>query len=281
MNIAEMLSFEFMRWAVVSALLLGPACALLGVFVTLRGMAFFSDALAHSAVTGVALGFLLRERLGLGADPVIFVLGFSMALATLMAFLFQRGTLSPDTVIAFSFTGSVAFGVVVIAHLQQYRLLDGILFGSIYANGPREIFWQAVLVFLIGGFLFSQMRPFTLATLCPELARAHGLKPSLYNYFFAILIAATVTIALPMLGALLLSSLIVIPAAAAKLVSPSFRSMLLLASLIGLLAPQGGILVSWKMDLPTGPCIVLANVLVLTLCYALRGTLKVLVRSAA
>jgi zinc transport system permease protein len=108
MSLAEIWSYDFLRYAIISSCILGPTCALLGVFVTLRGMAFFSDALAHSAVTGVALGFLVNEKLGLDLDPMLVVLVFSVLLATLMAWLFQRTNLSPDTVIAFSFTGSVA-----------------------------------------------------------------------------------------------------------------------------------------------------------------------------
>lgn len=271
MTLAEIWSYDFMRYALISAFILGPTCALLGVFVTLRGMAFFSDAVAHSAVTGVAIGFLVRERLGLEIDPILFVFVFCVALASIMAWLFQRTNLTPDTVIAFSFTGSVALGVVIIAWLQQYRMLDSILFGSIYANGPRETLRQAVLALGIVGFLLWQMRRHTLSTLSPELARVRGIRTGWLNYIFALLIACTVTVSLPMLGALLLSALIVIPSASAKLISGSFRSMLLVAVLIGLVAPFTGVLVSCQVDIPTGPTIVLVNVFILVLCYAWRG----------
>lgn len=267
MNLSDIWSYEFIRYALISAAILGPTCALLGVFVTLRGMAFFSDSLAHSAVTGVALGFLLEEKTGLSIDPMVIVLVFSIGLASLMAWLFHRTTLRPDTVIAFSFTGSVAFGVIIIAWLQKYRLLDGILFGSIYANGPGDIIRQGCLALLVCGFLFLQMRPLTLATLNPELAQSRGIRTGWLNYAFAILIAATVVVSLRMLGALLLSALIVIPPAAAKLISNSFAVLLFVSVAIGLAAPFGGVIVSCQLDLPTGPAIVLANVGVLTLCY--------------
>ncbi|GAB4166653.1 MAG: metal ABC transporter permease [Terrimicrobiaceae bacterium] len=271
MSLAEIWSYDFLRYAILSSCILGPTCALLGVFVTLRGMAFFSDALAHSAVTGVALGFLVNEKLGLDIDPMLVVLVFSVLLATLMAWLFQRTNLSPDTVIAFSFTGSVAFGVVVIAWLEKYRLLDGILFGSIYSNGPADIVKQSILALLVGVFLLGQMRRYTLATLSPELARARGIGTAWLNYSFALLIAATVVVALKMLGALLLSALIVIPSAGAKLVSHSFRGMLVFAVLAGLAAPLAGVLISCQINVPTGPTIVLANVTILVGCYLFRA----------
>jgi ABC-type Mn2+/Zn2+ transport system permease subunit len=199
---------------------------------------------------------------------MLIVLVFSIGLASLMAWLFHRTTLRPDTVIAFSFTGSVALGVIIIAWLQKYRLLDGILFGSIYANGPSDILRQAVLALVVGGFLLLQMRPLTLSTLNPELAQTRGIRTGWLNYAFAILIAATVVVSLRMLGALLLSALIVIPPAAAKLVSNSFASLLLVSAVIGLAAPFLGVVASCQLDLPTGPTIVLANVGVLILCYA-------------
>ena len=265
-------SYDFMRYALLSACILGPACALLGVFVTLRGMAFFSDALAHSAVTGVALGFLVQEKLDLTVDPMLCVFLFSFLLASFMAWLFHRTTLTPDTVIAFSFTGSVAFGVIVISLLGKYRLLDGILFGSIYANGPADLVRQGVLALVICVVIIGWMRSYTLTTLSPEMAHGQRLRTGWLNYTFALLIAATVAVCLKMLGALLLSALIVIPPAAAKLISGSFRSLLVVSVIGGLLAAATGVIISWHLNVPTGPCIVLTDVLLLGLCYAWKFT---------
>ena len=265
------LAYEFFRYALLSALILGPTCALIGIFVTLRGMAFFSDALAHSAVTGMALGYLASDWLRLEASPSVVVFVFCVGLALLMAWLMERTSLSPDTVIAFSFTGSVAFGVLVMAWLQKYRMLDGILFGSLYANGPVELAQQVVLAVVAVVFLLTSMRDLTLMTLSSELGEARGLRVRWFNYGFALLVAATVAVAMKMLGALLLSALIVIPAASAKLVSGSFRSMILWSLAIGVIAPVSGVLFSWTADLPVGPSIVFWNVVILAFCYFVRG----------
>jgi zinc transport system permease protein len=266
MNLSELWSYDFMRYALASALLLGPACALLGVFVTLRGLAFFSDALAHSAFTGVALAFLIQERTGWSVDPMVTVFVFSLLLAGGMAWLMQRTALGADSVIAVSFTGSVAAGAILITMLGRYRIIDGLLFGSIYANGSEELARQAALVVIIGGVILSQMRRLTLATLSPELAQAQGIPTAWGNVVLVLLIAATVVVSLKMLGALLLSALIVIPASAARMACGSFRAMLGLALLGGVFAPASGVVASAGFDLPTGPCIVLANILFLVLC---------------
>jgi zinc transport system permease protein len=266
----QLLEYDFMRHALVSGLLLGPTCALLGVFVNLRGMAFFSDALAHSAITGVALGFLIEAHTGWKADPSYFVLGFCCLLAVLMSWLSQKTPLSRDTVTAFTFTGSVALGVILISTLGKPRLLEGLLFGSIYANSPADILRQALLALVVLVFFLTQLRPLTLATLDPDLARARGHRPELLHYGFSLLVAATVALSLKMLGALLLSALIVMPAAAARIASTGFRGMLLGALLLGIVSPPVGIYASAVFNLPTGPCIVLVHVFALAACHIAR-----------
>lgn len=266
MEFLDLLRYDFMRYALISGLLLGPTCAILGVFVNLRGMAFFSDALAHSAITGVALGFMLDAWTGWQLDPTIYVLIFSCLLAIGMGWLSQRTPLSRDTITAFTFTGSVALGVVLISMLGKSRMLEGLLFGSIYSNGPADITRQALLAAIVLIFFLTQLRSLTLATLDPELARARGIRPALMHYAFSLLVAATVAVGLKMLGALLLSALIVIPAAAARIATTSFRGLIVGALLLGILAPPIGIAASAALNLPTGPAIVLVHVAALAIC---------------
>lgn len=259
-------NYEFLRNTLIAAALLGPTCALLGVFVTLRGMAFFSDALAHSALTGVALGYLLQELLQWEVPLMLVVLGFSFGLATVMAYFFERTKLRADTIIAFSFTGSVALGVVVISALGKYRLIDGLLFGSIHANTRADLVFQAVFCIGLTVFLLANVKPYALTILQPELARAQGIRMERLNYFFALAIAATVAVGMKMAGALLLSALIVVPPAAAKLIAGNFRTMLWLAPVLGFAAACAGVVGSNELSSPTGPAIVLTNVFILLAC---------------
>ncbi|MCS7009104.1 MAG: metal ABC transporter permease, partial [Chthoniobacterales bacterium] len=204
----------------------------------------------------------------------LFIIPFSLFLAIIMQWLMQRTTISPDTIIAFSFSGSVALGVLIISSLDRYSLIEGILFGSIYANGPSEILRQSLLAIAVLAFLFWQIRPLTLATLSPTIAEVRRIHTRTLSLSFALLTALTITIAQPMLGALLLSALIVIPSAAAKLVSQSFRQHILLSLLIGLLVPPTGVVLSCKTNLPTAPSIVLLNILVLIFCHILPRLLQ-------
>lgn len=264
---------EFMRNALISAAILGPTCAFLGVFVTLRGMAFFSDALAHAAVTGVALGYLFQEIFHWNIEPMLFVLVFSFLLATVMAYFFEKTKLRPDTIIAFSFTGSVALGYVIISGMGKNRLIDGILFGSIFSNSPADIAVQLVLAVVVTGILLWNLKSYALGILQPDLARIQGIQLERLNYLFALVVAATVTVCLKMLGALLLSALIVIPPAASRLAAGNFKQLLLLAPVVGFLAAVSGVLASYSVNSPTGPTMVLVNVAVL-LVFLIFKTLR-------
>ncbi len=270
MPLADWLTYDFIRHALISGLLLGPTCALLGVFVNLRGMAFYSDALAHSAITGVALGFLIENWTGTSLDTTVVVFIFCCLLSLLMGWLSLRTPLARDTVTAFTFTGSVALGVILISFLGKHRMLEGLLFGSIYANGPSDILRQAILAAIVLLFFLTQLRPLTLATLDPELAQARGFRPTLLHYAFSLLVAATVAVSLKMLGALLLGAFIVMPAAAARIATRSFRGLLIGALLLGILAPPTGIAASATWNLPTGPSIVIVYVAALAIAQLIH-----------
>lgn len=260
---SEMWQFEFMRCALISALILGPTCAFLGVFITLRGMSFFSDAIAHASLTGIALGFWFQEATGTELEIFWVVFGFNIMLALLMAYFVQKTPLSADTIIAFTSTGSVALGVLMLSMLGKYRLFRGLLFGDIYSNGPTDLLRQLLLAAVIFGFVGTRIKGLTLSVLDPDLARGQGWNLTWLNYAFAMLIAGTVAVAIKMLGTLLLGALIVIPPAAAKLLAKSLRQMIFISMGIGLFASALGVYLSVRWDSPTGPTIVLVNVVVL------------------
>ncbi len=260
-------TYEFLRHALLSALLLGPTCGFLGVFITLRGMAFFSDAIAHAALTGVALGVVVQELVSPAIPLMGVVLLFSLALAAAMSHFFEKTTLRPDTIIAFSFTGSVALGVLVLSKMGKYRLLDGLLFGDIYATTTVDLWAQLGLAVFVALFFGWNLKTYVLCLVQADLARVEGVKLERLHRLFALLIAAIVTVCIKMLGALLLSGLIVIPPAAAKLVARNFRQMIGLSVGFGLLAAAGGTFLSNAFNLPAGPTIVLANLALLLGCY--------------
>jgi zinc transport system permease protein len=260
--------------ALLIAVIAGPVMALLGTFITLRGMAFFSDAISHAALTGVGLGVALRltnDVYGTGMQFVLIV--FCCLVGLMMAWLFERTSLRADTVIAFSYSGAVAFGVILISQLKGYQSLDGVLFGEILFASETDVWTILVLSVLVLVFLLSNLRALLLCVVQEDLARIAGVNIRRLNYLFVLFIALVIAVLLQQLGALLISGLIVIPAAASRMVSTSFRQMLVLAAVFGAFAGIIGITASAQFDLPTGPTIVLANVALLVFAMMLGAIL--------
>ncbi len=265
-----------MQHAFLVALIAGPVGGLLGCFITLRGMSFFSDAISHGAMTGVTLGFILNLSRDVNSPAMLAsVVVFCVAMALLMAWMLERTTLHADTVIAFTYTGSVALGVVMISRLRGYRVLEHVLFGDILASSRTDVWIMAGLAVAIIGFLAFNLRPLTLAVVQENLAKMEGYNTRRLNYLFVVIIAVVIALLLRQLGALLISGLIVVPAAAARVVAGNFRTMLLVSAAFGFAGAATGVFGSYQLDTPTGPTIVLADVLILTLCLVGASLLAV------
>jgi len=270
----EILQTPELERALLIAIIAGPIMGLLGTFITLRGMAFFSDAISHAALTGVGLGIALRlanDVYGTGMQLVLIV--FCCLVGLMMAWLFERTSLRADTVIAFSYSGAVALGVILISQLKGYQSLEGVLFGEILFASNQDVWMILGLSVVVLAFLLLNMKALLLCVVHEDLARIAGIDIRKNNYLFVLLIALVIGFLLQQLGALLISGLIVIPAAASRMVATSFRQMLLLSGGFGLLAGALGIVASAQLNLPTGPTIVLANVGFLILAMALGAIL--------
>jgi zinc transport system permease protein len=237
-------------------------------------MAFFSDAISHAALTGVGLGIALHlanDVYGTGMQLVLTV--FCCMVGLMMAWLFERTSLRADTVIAFSYSGAVALGVILISQLKGYQSLEGVLFGEILFASTQDVWMIFGLSVLVLAFLVLNMKALLLCVVQEDLARIAGIDIRKLNYLFVLLIALVIGLLLQQLGALLISGLIVIPAAASRMVATSFRQMLLLSAALGLSAGILGIGTSAQFDLPTGPTIVLANVAFLVVAMPLGAIL--------
>jgi zinc transport system permease protein len=212
-------------------------------------------------LTGVGLGIALHlanDVYGTGMQLVLIV--FCCMVGLMMAWLFERTSLRADTVIAFSYSGAVALGVILISQLKGYQSLEGVLFGEILFASNQDVWMIFGLSVLVLAFLVLNMKALLLCVVQEDLARIAGINIRKLNYLFVLLIALVIGLLLQQSGALLISGLIVIPSATSRMVATSFRQMLLLSAALGLCAGILGIVSSAQFDLPTGPAVVLANV---------------------
>jgi ABC-type Mn2+/Zn2+ transport system permease subunit len=248
-----MFTEPFMIRALLATLFLSPLCAFLGVFVTARRMAFFSDTVSHAALAGVALGFWF----GL-VNPTVPLIGISLLVAAAIYWLKENTELLTDTIMALLLAGSVAVGITILSLLKSRPTdIHGYLFGDVLAVGWPDVCMAGFLSAFLGAGLFMRLNQLTLITAQEEMAHVCGVPVRRLNYLFVIVLTLTVAITIRLLGIILVTSLLVIPPAAARSFSRNLRQQVLLSLAFGLVGGIGGILVSYQLDVPCGPAIVL------------------------
>ncbi|HUR47593.1 MAG TPA: metal ABC transporter permease [Candidatus Saccharimonadales bacterium] len=242
----------FMIRALLAGILLGPLCAFLGVFATARRMAFFSDTISHGALAGIALGLWIGF-----ANPTVSLVLVSLLVAGIMLWLKENTELLNDTIMALLLSGSVAIGIIILSLLQSRPGdIHRYLFGDILAIGWSEV-WQAFGLFtLAGAGLMFSLREMTLITANEDLAHVCGVRLRNYNFFFVLVLTLTVAITIRLLGVVLVTALLVIPPAAARNLSNNLRQHLILSACAGFLGSLGGVILSYCVNVPCGPAIV-------------------------
>jgi ABC-type Mn2+/Zn2+ transport system permease subunit len=251
-----MLTEPWMQRAMLVALFLSPLCALLGVFLTARRMAFFSDTISHAGLAGVAIGIWL----GL-AEPTWAMIGVGLVVAGIIFWLKENTELLTDTIMALLLSGSVAAGVILLGALQiRPGEIQGYLFGDILAVSGAEVWQAAGLTTVVGLGVFAFLSPLSLITAQEEMAEVCGVPVRRANYLFVIVLTFTVALTIRLLGIILVTALLVIPPAAARNISRNLRQQIILSIVLGLVGGVGGTALSYRLNFPCGPTIVLASI---------------------
>ncbi len=249
----DALALPFMQRALVGGLLVGFLASYYGVFVVQRGLSFLGSGLAHAAFGGVALGLLL------GTEPLYVAVPFTVAVALGISWLRDRSELGADTAVGIFFSVSVALGVVFLALKRTYTAdAMNFLFGSILSV-TRSDLWITGAVVLVTLLCWPLWGRWAFATFDRELALADRLSVRRHDYTLSVLIAVTVVVAVKVVGIVLISAFLVIPAATARLAARTFLSMTVLSVAIGMLSSQAGLWASYVLDLPTGATIILVQ----------------------
>jgi zinc transport system permease protein len=271
-----MLLDDFLWRAFIGGLGVVLVAGPLGCFVVWRRMAYFGDTLAHSALLGVALGFLL------GVDLTVGIAVTCIVLAVLLVLLQQQKRLATDTLLGLLAHASLAIGLVAISFLETLRVdLLSYLFGDMLAIGRADLAWIYAGALLALGILAFLWRPLLAMTVHEELAEAEGVPVVWVRLAFMLMIALVIAIAMKIVGILLITSLLLIPAATARQFARSPEQMALQAVLVGVLAVTGGLAGSLTWDTPTGPSVVVAAVGLFAAGLLVRAGSALLVRGRA
>lgn len=258
---------DFFGRAVLAGIAVALVAGPLGCFVVWRQMAYFGATIAHSALLGVVLALLL----GVNEMVGVFVLGLMTAIALVL--LRRQATLSSDSLLGILAHATLALGLVVLALMPLVRIdLLAYLFGDILAVSRTDLAVAALGGVGILAGLAAIWRPLLAGTVNGDLAAAEGLRPERAELAFMILLAAAIAIAMKLVGILLITALLIVPAAAARRIAPTPEIMAVFASAIGVLSVLGGLGASLRFDTPSGPSIVVVSVLffLLSLLPALR-----------
>jgi manganese/iron transport system permease protein len=263
------LTYGFMQRGLAASILVGIVCAVVGTYIVLRGMAFFGDALAHTILPGVAVGYLVSG----GAKETLFwwALGTSVVAALGIGAISKKSHLKEDTAIGIIFAGMFALGIALISTVRSYAVdLSHFLFGDVLGVSSQNL----VTILIFGGIVLLAIaafyKEFLIISFDPLLAATLRMPVRFLNNLLLILIATSVAVAMQIVGVALMVAMLVTPAATAYLLTNRLPKMMLLAAIIAALSGIIGLYISFYMSISSGAAVVL----VCTAFFAITWTIQ-------
>lgn len=250
-DLRYMFQQDFMVWAFLAILLIMPLFSLLGTMVVNNGMAFFSDALGHSALTGVGIGVLL----GL-ADNKLILVGFAVLFALLLNKIRHSRLSSTDTVIGVFSSCGVALGLILLSR-GGYARVQSLLMGDILSITRVQLWVLAAALAAVAVLWLLLFNRFLAVSISPSLARSKGFFVTMIDHIFVVAMAVVVMLAIQWVGLLLINAMLILPAAAARNVARSMRSYHLLTLIFALFSGLLGLTMSFYHAVAAGPTMVL------------------------
>jgi len=255
----EMFRYGFLTNALVAALIVGPLLGALGPLVVVKRLAFFSEAVGHGALTGVALGILLGEP---ATQPLAALFAFCVVFAILLHWIKSRTQIPYDALVGVFLAFAIALGASLLLYVAKkvnVHILENVLFGSILTVKDQDLLVMLVLAIVcIALMLFSGNRAL-ISSLAPDLAKVRGIQVRFYDYVFVLLIALITVASVKIIGSILVGALLLVPAVSARMISRTGREFFwlsiifsTLSCVLGILLPMAG-----ALPIPSGAAIVL------------------------
>ena len=258
--------FDFMKNALLAVLLVTPLFGMLGTMAVNNKMAFFSDALGHSALTGIAIGVAL----GIG-DPLVCMLTFGIVFGLAIRKVKSGTKASSDTVISVFSSVSMALGIVILSGSGGFAKYSSYLIGDILTVSPAYVGLMAVVLagtYIVWGFIYNDL---LLLSVNPSLSASRGIKNALTENIFVVILAVAVMVSIKQIGILTINSLLILPAAAARNVSSNSRQYLVLSTVISLFCGIAGLVISFYAGTAAGATMVLIAAAVYFVTYFVSG----------
>lgn len=265
----EFIDYAFMKNALIAIILVTPVFAILGTMIVNNKMAFFSDALGHSALTGIALGMIL----GISNMNISMIL-FAVIFALLLNYVKNKTNYGADTIISVFSSIAIALGLAMLAQSGNFNKYSSYLVGDILSISNTEILYLFLAFIAVIAFWYFTFNKLNVISINTTLARSRGVNTKTIDNVLAVLIAIIVMISIRFIGILLINSLLILPAASSRNVARNMRTYHLFAVIFSLFSGITGLIISYYWNIPTGPMIVLISGLIYFITFGLKKKIK-------
>lgn len=263
------MNYEFMKNAFIAILLVSPLFAIMGTMIVNNKMAFFSDALGHSALTGIAIGTIL----GISNMNISMII-FAVVFAILLNLVKNRTTYGTDTIISVFSSIAIAIGLALLAQTGSFNQYSNYLVGDILSISKMDLLYLLIafiLVFIFWRIYFNKLNAISINE---TLAKTKGIKANLLDNIFAIIIAVMVMLSIRWIGILLINSMMILPAASSRNISKNMREYHAFSIIFALFAGISGLIISFYTDVPTGPMIVIISGIIYFITFGIKKISK-------
>ncbi len=265
----EFMEYAFMKNAFLAIILISPIFAILGSMIVNNKMAFFSDALGHSALTGIAIGMVLGI-----SNMNISMIFFAIVFALLLNFVKNKTNYGADTIISVFSSIAIALGLAMLAQSGNFNKYSSYLVGDILSISNSEILYLLLSFIAVGVFWYFTFNKLNVTSINSTLAKSRGINTKLIDNIFVVLIAIIVMISIRWIGILLINSLLILPAASSRNIAKNMRSYHLIAVIFSLFSGLTGLIMSYYWNIPTGPMIVLISGIIYFITFGLKKIVK-------
>mgnify|MGYP002533501286 CR=1 FL=1 len=265
----EFMQYTFMKNALIAIILVTPIFAVLGTMIVNNKMAFFSDALGHSALTGIAIGMVLGI-----SNMSLSMIFFAIIFALLLNFVKNKTSYGADTIISVFSSIAIALGLAMLAQSGNFNKYSSYLVGDILSINSTEILYLFLAFIAVAVFWYFTFNKLNVTSINTTLAKSRGVNTKLIDNIFVVLIAIIVMISIRWIGILLINSLLILPAAASRNIAKNMRSYHLISILFALFSGITGLIISYYWNIPTGPMIVLISGAIYFITFGVRKLIK-------
>lgn len=265
----EFINYTFMKNALIAIILVSPIFAILGTMIVNNKMAFFSDALGHSALTGIAIGMVLGI-----SNMNISMIFFAVIFALLLNFVKNKTNYGADTIISVFSSIAIALGLAMLAQSGNFTKYSSYLVGDILSISNTEILYLFLAFIAVGTFWYFTFNKLNVTSVNSTLAKSRGINTKVIDNIFVVLIAIIVMISIRWIGILLINSLLILPAASSRNIAKNMRGYHLISVLFSLFSGIAGLIMSYYWNIPTGPMIVLISGAIYFITFGMKKLVK-------